>query len=508
MKKIYLISLVIAAYLLPGCVDLDVSPSSSINKDDFYQTEEDAVSAVNGIYSILTKWPTGFYSLYGDFSIYLNDLSTDYVKAGANTNSQFIRELSSANVQPGNEFMNAGWEQHYIGINRANLVVDKLSTGNLPEALKNRLINEAKFLRGLFYYNIIRWWGDAPLILHDGEGEGAARDNVDVLYQQVVKDFEDATNLPDDFPGSTGGRATNGAAVAMLSHVYLNWAQTDSEQGKAKQSEFYQKAIDYANRSINSKKYYLFEDFRDNFDVTKKNTGELIFSAQHQQNDNTAGHCTFAMGWSDSEPVLIVSDTKFYDEIDNDDQRKGGSYAKILWQPSKGEFFTFKVPLFRKFIDTINFGANQFAGQNMNTVIIRFAEVYLIKAEAENELRGPTPEAYAAINIVRRRAYKHFPLEASSPHDLSGLTKDQFREKLQEERNLEFILEGQRWFDLVRWRKLVQTVKPYKPGVSLKSYKYPLPHDQIILNPNLKQNWGYDGTGGPNPYIGYEPGYE
>jgi hypothetical protein len=404
--------------------------------------------------------------------------------------------------------MNAGWEQHYIGINRANLVIDKLVEGNLPEGVRNRLINEAKFLRGLFYFNVVRWWGDAPLVLHDGEGEGAARDNVDVLYTQIVKDFEDATHLPDDFSGSTGGRATNGAAIAKLALVYLTWAQTDSEQGRSRQAEFYQKAIDYANRSISSGKYRLFEDFRDNFDVTKKNTVELIFSAQHFQNDNTAGHCTFAMGWSDSEPVLIVNDLSFYNNIDDADQRKGGSYAKTLYQPSTGGFFTFKVPLFRKFIDTINFGTNQFAGRNMNTVIIRYAEVLLIKAEAENELNGPTPEAYEAINQVRRRAYKQFPLTSESPYDLSGLTKEQFREKLQNERFLEFVLEGQHWFDLVRWKKLVQTVRPYKPAITLKSYRFPLPHDQIVLNPNLTQNWGYDGAAGSNPYAGYEPGYE
>ncbi|KAA6344413.1 RagB/SusD family nutrient uptake outer membrane protein [termite gut metagenome] len=505
MKKIFLIAAV--AFLNSACVELDLIPSSSINKDNFYKTEEDALTAVNGIYSILTKWPTDFYGMYSNLSLYLGDLTTEYVKAGANTNSMFIRQLSNSGVQPGNVFMECGWAESYIGINRANIVIDKLADSELPDNVKNRLSNEAKYLRALFYFNIVRWWGDAPLILHDGDGEGAPRDNVDVLYAQIVEDLEDAAKLPDEFSGSASGRATNGAAIATLSKVYLTWAQTDSEQGKAKQAEFYQKSIDYANQVITSGKYRLLEDFRDNFNVTKKNGPEHIFSIQHSEKDNVTGHCTFAMGWSNSEPVLIVNDLKFYQIFDDADQRKTGSYAKTLYHPAGDSLFVFNVPLFRKYIDTINFANDQYAGRNMNTLYIRYAEVLLIKAESENELRGPTSEAYEAINQVRRRAYKQFPLTASSPYDLSGLTKEQFREKLQAERFLELVLEGHHWFDLVRWRKLVQTVKPYKPDASARNYLFPIPTDQLILNPGLTQNWGYNGGEGTNPYRDYEPGY-
>jgi hypothetical protein len=132
--------------------------------------------------------------------------------------------------------------------------------------------------------------------------------------------------------------------------------------------------------------------------------------------------------------------------------------------------------------------------------------VLLIKAEAENELNGPTAAAYEAINQIRRRAYRQ-PLNVASSYDLSGLTKEEFREKLQSERFTEFILEGTHWFDLVRWRKLIQTVRPQKPNVSAKHYLYPLPQQQLNLNPNLTQNWGYEGEEGSNPYASYEPGY-
>ena len=510
-KKLLIYTL---AFIITGCADLDIEPSSSINKNQFYKTETDAITAVNGIYSIFTTWPSSFHGMYNNLTIYLGDLTTEYVKSGANTNSAHIRELSNQAVQSNNEFMSAGWAQSYIGINRANIVIDKLSenSGTISEGTKERLINEAKFLRALFYFNIVRWWGAVPLVLHDGEGEGQLRTPVDEVYAQIVKDLDDASQLPDEFPGSADGRATAGAALATLSKVYLTWAQTDSPEGKAKASVFYQQSINYANKVIQSGKYKLVDDVLDIFATNKKNGLEHIFSIQHSNLNNITGHCVFAMGWSDSEPVLILNNVKFYEKIDDLDQRKNGAFAKTLWNPNSNSYFTFKVPLFRKYIDTLNYASDQLAGRNTNNAYIRYAEVLLIKAEAINELNGPTAEAYEAINQIRRRAYRQ-PLNSLSSYDLQGLTKDGFREKLQDERWLEFVLEGHRWFDLVRWRKLLKTIKTntlesdLKHGVSARNYLFPIPQEQLILNPNLTQNWGYEGSKGDNPYADYEPGY-
>jgi hypothetical protein len=504
MKKI-LFTAIILASVLTGCTDLDVLPVSSIDKNQFYQTENDALTALNGVYEILTP-PSGFYGMYNNQTLYLGDLASEYVKAGANTNSAHIREISNFNISSNNDFMRTGWSEAYTGINRANIIIDKLSENDqIPADKKARFVNEAKFLRALFYFNIVRWWGAVPLVLHDGDGEQQSRTPVDDVYKQIESDLKDATALTQEYHSE--GRATGGAALATLSKVYLTWAQTDSPEGRARQEEFYRSAVEYADLVILSGNYELVENSVDNFTVDKKNGLEHIFSVQHANQNNVTGHCTFAMGWSDSEPVLIVNDLKFYDEIDDLDQRKYSSFAKSLWNPNTNSRFTFRIPLFRKYIDTLNFNTTQWGGYNTNNAYIRYAEVLLIKAEAENELsRQPTPAAYNAINRVRRRAYRQ-PFDSPSPYDLSGLTQAQFREKLQAERFTEFILEGQRWFDLVRWRKLVQTVIPQKPKVEAKHYLYPLPQRQLDLNPNLTQNWGYEGNDGENPYRNYEPGY-
>jgi hypothetical protein len=510
MKKILIIALFIAPFLT-SCADLDLHPESSIDKNQFYQSENDALTAVNGIYAILTP-PSGFYGMYNNQTVYLGDLASEYVKAGANTNSAHIREISNFTISSANDFMRTGWSEAYTGINRANIVIDKLSGGvdGISEEKKNQFVNEAKFLRALFYFNIVRWWGAVPLVLHDGEGEGQERTPVDDIYTQIVSDLKDASALSQTYHSE--GRATGGAALATLSKVYLTWAQTDSPEGKTKQTQFYGEAVKYAQQVIDSHNYHLVPHFLDNFVIDKKNGIEHIFSVQHGNQNNVTGHCTFAGGWSDSEPVLIVNNIKFYDEFPNDDQRKEGSFAKSLYNPTKGERFTFKVPLFRKYIDTVGV-TNQQGGYNTNNAYIRYAEVLLIKAEADNELNGPTTGAYDAINQVIRRAHR-LPTNVASAFDISGLTKETFRVRLQEERWKEFVLEGHRWFDLVRWRKLLQTVNntlpetdPKRVNIAAKHYLYPLPQRQLDLNPNLRQNWGYEGNAGENPYKNYEPGY-
>ena len=524
MRKNYFYYIFAAALTLSSCADLEQSSISSIDKENFYGSKEDIETAINGIYQEFTV--DGFYGMFNNQSVYINDLQTDYVKAGAQTNSAHIRELSNFAVQPTNLFVGYAWEEHYTAINRANVVIDKVEGASfLDEQSKQNYINEARFLRGFVYFNLVRYFGGVPIVLHDGEGEGAPRNSVDEVYEQIVADLTAGEQLPADYT-TLDSKASTLAASALLSKVYLTWAQTSSEKGKANQRDYYQKAITYADKVITSQKYHLLDKFIDNWSVDKKHGPEHIFSIEHDRtvNGNVSGHCTFATNWSDAEPVLLATSDKYYEQTDPRDQRRDGSWAKRLYNPNTGEDFVFTIPRFRKYIDSLNYAntasPGNAAGQSTNTVIIRYAEVLLIKAEAENELNGPTTAAYDAINEVRRRAYwspyenTQFTPSDGSDLNLSGLTQEQFREKLREERRLEFVLEGQRWFDLIRWHILVKYVKANTPtdaetlgtkttkiqNVSKKNYLLPLPQEQIILNPNLEQNWGYSGETGDGPY--------
>ena len=500
-----------------ACADLDQTSISSIDKEQFYNSKSDIETAINGIYQEFTV--DGFYGMFNNQSIYINDLQTDYVKAAAQTNYAHIRELSNFAVQPTNIFVSYAWQEHYTAINRANVVIEKVTSASwLDEQTKQNYINESRFLRALMYFNLVRYFGGVPIVLHDAEGEGAPRNTVDEVYEQIVDDFTAAENLPSDYT-TLDSKASSLAATAFLSKVYLVWAQTSSEKGIANQSQYYQKAIDYADKVIGSGKYSLLSKFIDNWSVDKKNGAEHIFSIEHDRtvNRNVTGHCTFATNWSDAEPVLLATSDRYYEETDPFDQRRDGSWAKRLYNPNTGTDFVFTIPRFRKYIDSLNYAnsasSGNAAGQSTNTTVLRYAEILLIKAEAENELNGPTAAAYDAINQIRRRAYwspyfnyQNHPSDGSEL-ELAGLSQDEFRERLREERRLEFVLEGQRGFDLIRWHILVKYVKNNSSetdlkyqNVSKRNYLLPLPSDQITLNPNLEQNWGYSGETGDGPY--------
>ena len=255
MKKYYFNYILAAALTLSSCADLEQSSISSIDKENFYQSKEDIETAINGVYQEFTV--DGFYGMFNNQSVYFNDLQTDYVKAGAQTNSAHIRELSNFAIQPTNLFVSYAWEEHYTAINRANVVIDKVTDASfLDEQSKQNYINEARFLRGFTYFNLVRYFGGVPIVLHDGDGEGAPRNTIDEVYHQIVEDFTAAENLPADYT-TLDSKANSLAASAILSKVYLTWAQTLTEEGKANQAQFYQKAIQYADKVINSKKYHL-----------------------------------------------------------------------------------------------------------------------------------------------------------------------------------------------------------------------------------------------------------
>lgn len=522
MRKSATIYIAAAGLLISGCADLDQDSISSINIDSFYSNQADIEAAVKGIYQEFTT--DGMYGIFNNQLIYLNDLQTDYVKAGAQTNSAHIREVANFAVQPTNLFVEAAWKHHYTAINRANIVIDKTSEASFIDAkTKENYINEARFLRGYLYFNLVRYFGGVPIVLHDADGQGAPRNTIDEVFEQIVEDFTAAENLPADYT-NLDSKASSLAATSFLAKVYLEWAQTASEKGKANQHEYYLKAVQYAQKVIDSGKYHLLDKFIDVWSLDKKNGPEHIFTVEHDRtiNGNTTGHCTFATNWSDTEPVLLATSDRYYLEMDPHDQRRDGSWAKKLYDPENDDDFVFTIPRFRKYIDSLNYAnpasSGNAAGQSTNSAVIRYAEVLLIKAEAENEANGPTEAAYDAINQIRKRAYwsPYFNIQNNptdgTPLELSGLTQEEFRQAVRKERWNEFILEGQRWFDLKRWHILVKYVKENTPetektklqNISKRNYYLPLPQEQIILNPNLTQNWGYSGETGDGPYADFQ----
>lgn len=515
-KRVSSYLLPLTSYLLIGCADLDQSSISSIDKDNFYQSESDIKVALNGVYQVLTDGSMN--GPWNDELIFLNDLQSEYARRGT-ANSAAITEIGDFAITPTNAFVETAWLYRYKAINRANILIDKVQSNTaLAEQVRNNYVRSAKFLRALYYFDLVRLFGDVPLVLHDGEGEGEPRTSKDEVYQQIVEDLTEAEGITADFP-KLSSEASSQAASGLLSKVYITWAQTDSEFSKAHQSELYQKAIDAANKVVLSGKYQLVNKFIDNWSLDKKEGPELIFTVEHKFgiNRNVTGHCVFSTGFTNTKlPVIAAINNNLYYEFDANDQRRDASVTLRLFDPAKGEYFDFDRLRFRKYIDTLymaNESAPYISGQNTSSSVLRYAELLLVKAEAENELNGPTPSAYEALNAIRRRAYwnpyansQNQPADGT-PLELSGLSKEQFRQAVQDERYREFVTEGNRWFDLKRWHILVKTIKEKVPAddlkyknISTRNYYLPVPLTQIELNPKLEQNWGYAGETSGDPY--------
>jgi hypothetical protein len=500
--------IIVATIYLVSCSKLNVTPESQLTTGNFPKTDNDAISAVNGVYV-----PNASFS---SEIAYLVDLPGDATQCGEAVTTGGGAELGINSYGPLNSDIDWAWQLMYQGIQTANTVIDAVSvSSNVSQPLKSRIVNEAKFLRALYYFYTVQLFGDAPLILHPTQGQHTTRDSVNGIYTQIVKDLKDATALPQasSYSGTDKGRASSGAAYGLLSKVYLVWAQVSG----ATSGNYQQKLTLAAQYADSVTGYVLNNNYLDAWDINKRDGAENLFEADHLVNQFYPGdgfnhlcHCAFVTGFSQETPHLIISDTvQFYDNWDGRDQRKAGTYAKFLFNPLTDSVFRFYLPRYRKYIDTTNILTSASTRQ-IDRTILRYADVLLIKAEALNELNnGPTASAYDAINQVRRRAYLKYINANSLPlnsFDFNGLSYAQFRDSLRQERLHEFTYEQSRWFDLVRWRILIKTLKnvaanttvpqvQLKGNVSLKHYRFPIPQSQRNLNPTgLWQNYGYDGS--------------
>jgi starch-binding outer membrane protein, SusD/RagB family len=510
-NKIYtsLLTTILFSTLFTSCVDLNEDVRSRISSDQFYKTQSDATAAVQSIYADLTHNTSGDHaSIYNRLLVLSVGMMTDENIPGPRATNPDVRSIAALTQTSTNTRYYELWRQHYEAINRANVAIDKLPSIKDGDTLvTQRLILEAKFLRGLLYYNLVRLWGDVPLVLHPTESLSnlnVARTSKAVVYAQVISDFTAATSLPKKYTGADAFRATSGAARAFLLSVAVtqrNWAEA-IKQYNAIQTGGYG--------------YDLFANYGDNFVTGKKNTVEHIFdgwcnadgATQNGTGNNnilssiSAPVSKYAAGQGvggDADAPIITLRQLFKA---NDARTKVTFQDSILATGST----TKKIysPHFYKYWDP---SASSTLLQNgVNIPIIRYAEVLLFYAEAQNEANaGPNTEAYNAINKVRNRA--------GLPNLTAGLSQDQFRDSIFFEKHLEFVYEQVRWFDLIRVNgsgkaKLVSTLQalkdPAKGGNSTDSWTVakannvsdkflllPVPASELIANPSLTQNPGW-----------------
>lgn len=487
MKKIYL--LLAFPFIFSSCVSLEEEPESNQVSTQFYNNESDANAAVLAVYSALING-NDTKTLYNRGIQNAPEVATDDYIGGPLASDVNTQAYAALTHDPANSRSQALWEDSYNLINKANIAIDnieKISKESISETKRAQYINEAKFLRALIYFNLVRWFKYIPLILHEtttlsSESLNVSQASEDEVYNQIIQDLKDAESLPSPVQQSSidYGRATAGSAKAILAKVYLTRQQ-------------WQLAADKAKEIIDSNWYELFNDFEDIFRTEKKNGIEHIFSIQFKGNSGLVSHhmarsaaplSSMVPGVGGSYADAYNPKSDLYESYAPTDKRRDISLAKTFVSPTNGKSYDLSEPVFNKYYDPSVPGSQ--INSSVNIPVIRYAEILLIYAEALNELNGPTITAYEYLDKVRERAGINL-LKDSYPN----LSKDNFRDSVFQERRKEFVFEFNRWFDLSRRGAdyYVATLKKSgKLNVQPKHIHLPIPQRELDINPNLKQN--------------------
>ena len=479
MKKTVCLAL-LASILTVSCQKdfIELNPVSTVSVDAVYKTDKDFQDAVVGIYSSLRNQ-------YQDFWIF-GDLRADD-SWHALGNDAFLVSVDKFNMNSDANLMISTWRNYYSAISRANLVLTKIETADAATVPnKDRHIAEAKFLRAFAYFDLVRIFGDVPLNTKPTtieEGYTKGREKVDKIYDEVIiKDLLDAeVKLPAKYTGVDVGRATKGAAKALLGRVYMT--RRDFVKAEVKLQEL--TTIGYA----------LLSNYKDLFDYSKdEHHSEYIFDIEYQDGNLGAGsgfsnkflpksanslaetfYSIKGGAGEQNTPTLAL-----FDAFDPADPRRDITVAKG-YTDNNGVFQGFlQIATFTKKYLAVT---NTLNDSKVNWKVIRYADVLLMLAEALNE-NGKTDAALTYLNQVRSRA---------TMPKFTTMTKDQLRTKIYDERVWELSMEGVRWFDLARTDRLVSVMQP----LGLKPYNvlFPIPlvEIQIINNPSvLPQNPGYN----------------
>ncbi len=486
MKNVFIF--ICFSLLVTSCTKmLEETPEDRLFSAGFYKTSSDAIAAVNAIYT-----PLRSNDLYGFRWGVIYTAMEDYVSGqGQYTAVGQYQGYPSAFIA-NTDLAWAGW---YRTINAANIVLKYVPPISMSETQKNSLLGEARFLRALSYYQLVRGWGGVPIRtepVENPEGLGGKRDAVGDVYAFIVDDLKFAeANLPSK--QSAAGRPTSGAAKTMLADVYLtreDWKNARTKAEEVIQSGAY--SLVRVNQPADFEQIFGADVITSSEDVFSikfsRSLGNLLPPFYHPANSAYAsgGFGTF---WGLPNYPLLA-------QWDNSDLRK--SFNLLTEYPNKSGVIVKTDPSrpirFGKFKDP---KAQAVGGHGNAVPVYRYPDALLIYAEAASqENGGPTALALERLNMVHRRAYGQNPT-APAPVDfsLTGQTAESFRNLVLKERAYEFLVEGKRWLDLKRTGTVQQTIMAAKGiNVATAHLLFPIPKQEIDNNPDISpsdQNPGY-----------------
>ncbi|WP_423738065.1 RagB/SusD family nutrient uptake outer membrane protein [Chitinophaga caseinilytica] len=494
-----------------GCSKfLEENNPSSLTSESFYTIPEHAEAAIAAVYAETRFIGNAAAIFSGNWQMLEAVTGTSTAEATENTN---LNNLYALSYDGNNLHVAQWWNGLYRVIAQANQVIDKVPGINpMNDAQKQRILGEARFLRAWAYFYAVRLWGDVPLITKpqtaSSEDFMPVRTGQEKVYDLVVEDLlaAEAAGLPWM---DASGRVSLAAVKAQLARVYLTMAGQPLNKGAA----YYKLAADKSKEIIdyadaNPAQIDLFPNYGALHSVAEENKLELLFSIQYLA-DVEANPMLHML--PNNKPVTVfggwtgttVPTRSFYATYETGDLRakdREGFFYTSYYMNGSGALFQLGAPYIFKFFNTIAFGTAGKTGtgqDDLNLMQIRYAEVLLMYAEAQNESGGINPAAYNALKKIRDRA-------ELTTAGMGTFTQQSFREAVWRERWHELCYEGITWFDMVRLRKVYnETNKGFDDfvgHVNLNSNQplqarhllFPLPRLEMQNNPNLKpQNPGY-----------------
>ena len=457
--------------------------------ENFYKTDEDAIAALNGVYNVLVQDNQSYQRALYMLGEYPSEAATAFA-SGDPYRTEFEKYTWSA-TSGGIDII---WLNLYRGINRANLLIEKLPGMTGDGAKLKRVEGEVRFLRAYYYFTLMRIWDHVPLITESEQKDynTSNENNDDKVWSLVIEDLKVAeANLPGSYPATDLGRATQGAAKALMAKVYLTmagypWQQSDKWALAAAKCE-----------EVMDGRYSLEPNYADVFKESHEHGPEYIFSAEFKAGIvasnfvNITGIRGEAQqkkfgGWSS---MLAIK--PFYDNVmaKNAGDLRIPTVFILSFTDANGQFRTWGVdfntdrsqPHTNKYQDLNETGTGDMAS-SLNLHLIRYADVLLMHSEAMNNGApgGKFGRTYG-INEVRKRAGLN-PVSES-------LSKEEMQEALVWERVVELSFEGQAYYDYKRMQQIEKRAAlKGLSNVAKKYYAFPIPQNEINRNPNLKQH--------------------
>lgn len=493
-KAIILIAVTTA---LGSCSDfLDISPKNAVVPSNFFQSETDFTQAVNGAYAPLQ-------SLYNNQASWvMGEMRSD------NTHFFYNNDFRSPMPEEIDLFVNGSEntvsaDRYYINydiIARANTIISAIDNISLDKTKSDNFKGQALFLRALSFFDLVRYFGDVPMPLTPASDMPSAtlpRTSKEIVYQQIISDATNAAELLPDKSVQEAGRATSGAAWMLLGDVHLhlkNWDAAESALAKVTG-------------------YTLMSDYSSVFSPSNKNNSESVFEVQYLQGTSlglassfpydfiplTPNYAEYTQGPIGSQSAsgsgwnIPTEDLLDAYEDQVKDKRFSVSIGFINGPSGVSDTSYVNLPYIKKY----QYPHTVFNQTNVNFPIYRYAETLLMRAEVANE-KGNIAEARNLLNQVRTRA---------GLENTNAMDQETMRSAILNERRVELAFENKRWLDLVRTGNAISVmneigakmkanpayfyITPASYSLTEKHLLFPIPFQEIQVNPDLTQNTGY-----------------